>query len=166
MDDTKPVQPDNAHQTTPPADTLPEWLCERFGRYQPGMTPWVELGDGDRVYWAHQADAVRRAVVRGGFRIDPTEQLPDGTTLSWEQRALKAEYTIERMKRTNRMVNGGARDSRERAQQLADDARFLLEWLDEPEPKHAHLRPGCWDADGSPCDRCTRVAQIRTRLEG
>ncbi|MCQ6250885.1 hypothetical protein [Streptomyces malaysiensis] len=34
----------------------------------------------------------------------------------WRQRALRAEATIERMKRTNRMVNGGARQERERAE--------------------------------------------------
>jgi hypothetical protein len=34
----------------------------------------------------------------------------------WQQRALQAEATIERMKRTNRMVNGGARDARIRAE--------------------------------------------------
>jgi hypothetical protein len=47
------------------------------------------------------------------------------------------------------------------AGKLADDARFLLEWLDGPEVMHSP----CWDADGTTCDRCTRVAQIRERLE-
>ncbi|MGW1405041.1 hypothetical protein [Streptomyces sp. NPDC002403] len=44
-------------------------------------------------------------------------------------RAEKAEATIERMKRTNRMVNGGARQERERAEQAEQDARIYRDRL-------------------------------------
>lgn len=54
------------------ADTLGEWL---FWRYHP-MRPipdspaWHKLADADRAYWEHEAEAVRRAVDRGGFKAE------------------------------------------------------------------------------------------------
>ncbi|MET9816892.1 hypothetical protein [Streptomyces sp. NPDC006355] len=50
-------------------DTLPEWLYWRFSR--PHLfedRDWQKLDEADKAYWAHQAAAVRRAVVRGGFK--------------------------------------------------------------------------------------------------
>lgn len=51
-------------------DTLPEWLYQRFGctGQLPQRPAWSELDDGDQSYWQHQAEAVRRAVARGGFK--------------------------------------------------------------------------------------------------
>lgn len=46
-------------------DTLAEWLWWRFGDPSPH---WSKLNDDERAYWLHEADAVRRAVLRGGFR--------------------------------------------------------------------------------------------------
>ncbi|MGW5003294.1 hypothetical protein ACWEP8_37200 [Streptomyces hydrogenans] len=37
--------------------------------------------------------------------------------------------------------------------------------LDYQGPGHAHVVPGRWDADGSPCDHCARLAAARTALE-
>lgn len=52
-------------QDTPPAaDTLPEWLCQRFS----GLDPAAPFPEVDRAYWENQAAAVRRAVTRGGFK--------------------------------------------------------------------------------------------------
>jgi hypothetical protein len=55
---------------TETTDTLPQWLHHRFGAYLHGgdNQPWDQLEDADRDYWTHEADAVRRAVARGGFR--------------------------------------------------------------------------------------------------
>jgi len=58
-------------------DRLPEWLYGRFNRV---AQPWQSLSDDDRSYWAHEADAVRRAVERGGFKrlghSSPAESVP------------------------------------------------------------------------------------------
>jgi len=43
--------------------TLPEWLAQRFA-----TDDWDEMSDVDKDYWKHQAAAVTRAVLRGGFR--------------------------------------------------------------------------------------------------
>lgn len=51
-------------------DTLPQWLAWRFGKNATTGSDWAGLSEGDRAYWAHEADAVRRAVMRGGFK-DP-----------------------------------------------------------------------------------------------
>lgn len=53
-------------------DTLPQWLRWRFGSAL--HVQWDDLSDDDRSYWAHQADAVRRAVERGGFK-NPKDRL-------------------------------------------------------------------------------------------
>jgi hypothetical protein len=51
------------------SDTLPQWLYQRYGlTYITDAHEWDDLNDGDRLYWAHEAEAVRRAVARGGFR--------------------------------------------------------------------------------------------------
>ena len=50
------------------ADTLPEWLYQRFGRRQPAAPEWSVLLDEDKSFWEHEAAAVRRAVGRGGFK--------------------------------------------------------------------------------------------------
>lgn len=57
-----------------PKDTLPEWLFHRFGRTleRPSPGTWDELEEVDKEFWKHEADAVRRAVGRGGFKTsDP-----------------------------------------------------------------------------------------------
>lgn len=52
------------------------------------------------------------------------------------------------------------------AEQLAGDLRYLMDWMDGIQPmRHAHQHPGVWDADGTACDRCARVTDIRARLE-
>lgn len=53
-----------------PADTLPQWLCQRYRRYAFPFDKrtWEQLPDDDRAYWAHEAAAVRRAVARDGFK--------------------------------------------------------------------------------------------------
>lgn len=52
------------------ADTLANWLHLRFGK---NATAWEYLDLVDREYWEHEAQAVRRAVARGGFKTDVTE---------------------------------------------------------------------------------------------
>lgn len=60
------VEPE-APSSEPEPDTLPQWLRDRYGE---DVGPWEYLTDDTRSYWRHEADAVRRAVERGGFR-DP-----------------------------------------------------------------------------------------------
>jgi len=48
-------------------DTLPQWLARRFGR----AVAWNDLAEDTRLYWQHEANAVRRAVARGGFKAAP-----------------------------------------------------------------------------------------------
>lgn len=45
-------------------DTLAEWLHQRFC----GIPAWDLLSESDKTYWVHQAQAVRRAVARNGFK--------------------------------------------------------------------------------------------------
>lgn len=52
----------------PEKDTLAEWLYNRFQKYHLGMTPWASLENAEKDYWEHEANAVRRAVARGGFK--------------------------------------------------------------------------------------------------
>jgi hypothetical protein len=50
------------------ADTLAEWLHTRFrGRHVPHVY-WNELGSVDKSLWEHEAKAVKRAALRGGFK--------------------------------------------------------------------------------------------------
>jgi len=52
-----------------PEDTLADWLDWRYGRYmEPG-----EAGEDFKKFWEHEANAVRRAVGRGGFKTSPDE---------------------------------------------------------------------------------------------
>ncbi|BET51789.1 hypothetical protein RGQ21_67710 [Kitasatospora aureofaciens] len=46
-------------------DTLAEWL---FNRYFLSGTPWSDLDEDNKSFWEHEANAVRRAVARGGFK--------------------------------------------------------------------------------------------------
>lgn len=53
-------------------NTMPQWLRQRFSP-RPFWTGdptegWAELSEADKVYWAHEAAAVKRAVARGGFK--------------------------------------------------------------------------------------------------
>lgn len=57
-----------------PEDTLAQWLFKRFGHYRPEFADevWGHLNEENKAYWEHEADAVRRAVGRGGFKLtDP-----------------------------------------------------------------------------------------------
>jgi hypothetical protein len=60
-----------AEQPTETQDTLPAWLAHRF---DPRGADWDGMSDDDRSYWEHHAQAVRRAVARGGFK--PTTERP------------------------------------------------------------------------------------------
>lgn len=53
-------------------DTFPAWLYQRFSRSH-SATPWAELHEGDQLWWGHEAAAVRRAVLRGGFKAEAGE---------------------------------------------------------------------------------------------
>lgn len=46
-------------------DTLAEWLFNRFFKVE---TPWEDLDEDNRLFMEHEANAVRRAVARGGFK--------------------------------------------------------------------------------------------------
>jgi hypothetical protein len=50
--------------------TMPQWLYWRFGDGDPleAAQSWEELSIEDRAYWCHEAKAVQRAVMRGGFK--------------------------------------------------------------------------------------------------
>lgn len=68
---------DTAEWPAAPAatDTLPAWLYSRFNDTLDGPA-WDRLTDEDRTYWAHQARAVRRAVARGGFKVERAATVP------------------------------------------------------------------------------------------
>ena len=95
------VRPSTAGQAPAPqtaveessADTLPAWLSQRF---DPRGPAWDALPDDDRAYWEHEARAVRRAVVRDGFKT-PARDGDDCTceVLAEEERGLtEAEGTM------------------------------------------------------------------------
>jgi len=54
------------------SDTFAEWLFYRFNKEGYSKldqgTAWNELPEEDRLFWQHEADAVRRAEKRGGFK--------------------------------------------------------------------------------------------------
>lgn len=54
------------------SDTLPQWIYQRFAKdnLTYGNREWYELSDDDRLFWEHEAQAVRRAVARNGFKAD------------------------------------------------------------------------------------------------
>lgn len=52
-------------ETETAADTLPHWLYVRFGK---GGLGFRELDADTRSWWDHEAQAVRRAVARNGFK--------------------------------------------------------------------------------------------------
>lgn len=50
-------------------DTLAEWLYYRFSKSQLFEDrDWRRLHEDDKSFWEHEANAVRRAVARGGFK--------------------------------------------------------------------------------------------------
>lgn len=54
-------------------DTLPQWLAWRFGDKPTAHDDWAGLSAEDRAYWEHEAAAVRRAVMRGGYKANRDE---------------------------------------------------------------------------------------------
>ncbi|MFD5308297.1 hypothetical protein [Streptomyces ardesiacus] len=52
----------------PEKDTLAEWLYNRFISSYYSEVTWDELDENDKSFWEHEANAVRRAVARGGFK--------------------------------------------------------------------------------------------------
>lgn len=66
-------------------DTLAQWLYQRFRNRDiiRGRT-WDTLTDGAQEYWAHEAEACKRAVARGGFKVD------NPPTPDWAVKLVKA----------------------------------------------------------------------------
>lgn len=61
-------------QKTWHADTLAAWIYRRFSD---GDAPaWVTLPDEEKDYWEHEANSVRRAVARGGFKDNGADHRP------------------------------------------------------------------------------------------
>ena len=60
-------------ETEEQPDTLAPWLYQRF---MVGGAGWDHLDEEDRSYWEHHARAVRRAVVRGGFKAPAVTEEP------------------------------------------------------------------------------------------
>lgn len=56
-----------------PKNTLGQWLWRRFSG-DTDILFWDNLSTDDQDYWEHEARAVTRAVVRGGFKQDPPPQ--------------------------------------------------------------------------------------------
>lgn len=48
-------------------DTMAAWIYNRFAPTRL-LKPWDSLPDEEKDYWQHEADAVKRAVARGGFK--------------------------------------------------------------------------------------------------
>lgn len=53
-------------------DTMGAWLYNRFSRHKHTI-PWGKLHEDDQAHWEHHAEAVRRAVARGGFKQAVTQ---------------------------------------------------------------------------------------------
>ena len=55
-------------------NTLGQWLYRRYGMQ--GLFPltWLEISKDYQDYWEHEAQAVTRAVARGGFNREPEDQ--------------------------------------------------------------------------------------------
>jgi hypothetical protein len=51
-------------------DTLAEWLYKRLISSYYSEITWEDLDDNDKSFWEHEAAAVRRAVARGGFKVE------------------------------------------------------------------------------------------------
>jgi hypothetical protein len=69
--------------TAPLDDSLPEWLFQRFQstapfRSEAAHRDWLALSTDDVSFWGHEAEAVRRAVARNGFRVSSR---PGGTAV-------------------------------------------------------------------------------------
>jgi len=52
----------------PEKDTLAKWLYNRFSTLDMFPHTWERMSQDDKDYWEHEANAVRRAVARGGFK--------------------------------------------------------------------------------------------------
>ena len=65
----KPDIFDATYVAAPEVDTLAAWLYHRFDEHKHSRRPkWTDLDSDDQAYWEHEANAVRRAVARGGFK--------------------------------------------------------------------------------------------------
>ncbi|MFE2911283.1 hypothetical protein [Kitasatospora indigofera] len=149
--------------TTPPALTdvqLRDAVCTAI--VDDALKPRAErLGLVDAmlaVVWP-QLDAARAAL-----RIE-AEMLTEVTAAcaatereaaSLRQRVATAEATIERMKRTNRMVNDGARDARERAERAEAE-------LDAARAENDRLRQQPAEATMTPRERANH--RVRALLD-
>jgi hypothetical protein len=52
-------------------DTLAQWLAWRYGHRNANRDGgWNDVSPEDQSYWEHEADAVRRAAQRGGWKRD------------------------------------------------------------------------------------------------
>ena len=65
---------------TPGPDTLPKWLQKRYGHGLAGGDDY----DAHVSFWQHEADAVRRATGRGGFKL-PEVKGSDASLKSWAE---------------------------------------------------------------------------------
>ena len=108
------------------ADMLVGIVQPEFDQWAADCQKYTDLATGaERTRQIHKADADQyeeqlRAEIAG---LEETTAGAQQNAQHWQERAETAEATIERRKRTNRMVNGGAREARLRAeaaeQQLA-----------------------------------------------
>lgn len=81
-------------------DTLAEWIYQRFGFIGGRSEVWEKLDQVDKDYWEHEADAVRRAVGRSGFKrpdtsIDPVAQLAEMERMEHENRAPTSQLSFD-----------------------------------------------------------------------
>lgn len=67
-----PAEKATAEAAPDAPDTLANWLYRRLDK---SATPWEDLDLVDREYWEHEAQAVRRAVARDGFKTDTTGEV-------------------------------------------------------------------------------------------
>lgn len=66
-------------------NTMAQWLFQRFGKYSgtevmPGVAfTWDNISESDQEYWQHEANAVTRACLRGGFKSNIDGFIRDNT---------------------------------------------------------------------------------------
>lgn len=82
-------------------DTLPEWLFQRFDRNAPVSSKntqdaWNALSEDDQAFWQHEANAVRRATARNGFKRPDSKPKYVYVASSW--RCDMQPFVIETLK--------------------------------------------------------------------
>ena len=130
-----------------------------------------ELGrEADRLFKAAAEQHARAEQVEDLLRVaHETSNTSEAERARAVQRAERAEGELLRSVNARETLcadRNAAEQRAERAEAERDALKGHLQYvLDYDGPGHLHLVPGRWDADGSHCDHCARLAQARAALD-